>query len=554
VLGAFYFYDPRLDLVPAEHIAADGIDADFEVRLAKRPGWTSDHVDVLERGIALYWDRYDELARGASYLSPPRLRCVGVVRKPETVRPYAQILNECTCTLSLDDLDPTRSNPEFVAYVLAYGERAADTGDILRVPIHLAPWWFDRTDAERDAFCTAAEQSTRPDASLFRAIADAIPWLRELRHRRLRPVRKGGRHREIPGTGLLVPRRYESAPDALIGRVQNAAESTLRAFHAQHAGGAGPVLDQLVDWLGDAAPRVLVTDAGGRFLWDPERASETDALRTRLSRAGSEILASIRDDLECIDERSRRFLGSVREPAALPKPDAETAQGGYSFLHHERSQIAYNVDETGIERLLAPGIPYARAMLGARTLHEWGHLAVDAGWVPRAVDDSVWANLRAALAEPLEEIIRELPKPVRQIAAADLARLAREGSAGQHLVDIFESRLPDFQANILAARYQSDAEREAYVRQNIRPLRKEYPASDVLRMLVRYVYELQYLGFSGIEDPRTYFYEMTWFEADFFDTGILDEDRLDALSDAARALCRAHEIDEDKFVGLPDPT
>lgn len=554
MLSAFYFYDPRLDLVAAEHIAADGIDADFAASLAKRPGWSADHVAVLERGIALYWDRYEKLAQGASYLSPPRLRCVGVVRTPETVRPYAQILNECTCTVYLDDLDPARSDPEFVAYLLAFGERAADTADILRVPVHLAPWWFDRTDEERAAFETAARQSTRPDAPLFQAVADAIPWLGELRHRRLRPVRKGSGHREIPGTGLLVPRSHESAPDELIGRVQSAAESTLGGFHARHSGDAEAVLDELIEWLRDRAPSVLVTDARGQLVWDPERASHTDALRARLAGAGPEILTSIRSDLECIDERSRRFLDSLREPSALPKPDPEAAQGGYSFLHHERGQIAYNLDEPGIERLLAPAIPYARAMLGARTLHEWGHLAVDAGWVPRAADDSAWAKLRASLSEQLEEIVRRLPKPVRQIAAADLTRLARRGSAGQQLVDIFVSRLPDFQANILAARYQSDAEREAYVRQNIRPLRREYPTSDVLRMLVRYLYELQYLGFSEIDDPRTYFYEMTWFEADFFDTGILDEDRLDALSDAARALCHAHRIDEDQFSGLPDPT
>lgn len=550
--STFPFHDPRLDLIPAEHLAADGIDEDWTDALRARGGWSDGHIATLEAAIELYWDRYDDLAEKAGYLSPPRLRSIGVIRDPESVRPYAQILNESTSTLYLQDLHPELSHPEFVAYLLAFGERAAETGEMLKVAVHLAPWWFDRSEEECAAFANAAQSATRPDARLYRAIANALPWLRRLRHRRLRPARKSSGYREIPGTGLLVPRANEGDPDELIGQIQRSATDTLRSFHSKHGSSTGGPHDEFLEWLADAKPAVLITDARERVLWDPEKAAACGTLHARIASCGDEVVTSIREDLQCIDERSRRFLASVRDVASLPLPDGDAAQSGYSFLHRTRRIIGYNLDEPGIERREVPAIPYARAMLGARTLHEWGHLAVDAGWVPRDVDGALWDELRQALAAQLDELIRSLPKATATAVKQDIADLSVSTSAGEALVDIFERRLPDYQANLLAARYQNEAEREAYVRQNIRPVRREYDASRVLRMLVRYLYEMQYLGFSRVEDPRAYFFETTWFESDFFDTGILDEERLDLLATAAHRLCDAHRIETERFVGLPD--
>jgi len=470
-----------------------------------------------------------------------------VVRDPDSVRPYAQILNESTCTLVLGDLDPERSHPEFAAYLLAIAERMAETGEILRAAAHLAPWWFYRTAGERAAFTRAAERSSRPDAALYRSIAAAIPWLARLRHRRLRPARAKGAHREIPGTGLLVPRAIEQEPDHLLEQVQRCASDALAAFYARHRGDGARARERLVRWLRDERPPLVITDASHRTVWDHADATATSRLLERLAPCGPVTVEHIRGDLACIADHSRRFLASLRDRDSLPPPDASLAQGGYSFLHHQRRCIGYNLDEPGIERLAGPGIPYARAMLGARTCHEWAHLAVDAGFVPRTADPGRWSALRDRFAGLLDQIIATLPRPVRAATAADRSSLAAAGSTASGLVDIFERRLPDFRANLLATRYESTAERETYVRQNIRPLAREYPPGQILRLLVRYVYELQYLGFSEMEDARAYFYEMTWFEADFFDTGILDEPALDALSDAAAALCRAHAVDETRF-------
>ena len=85
------------------------------------------------------------------------------------------------------------------------------------------------------------------------------------------------------------------------------------------------------------------------------------------------------------------------------------------------------------------------------------------------------------------------------------------------------------------------------MRQNVRPLRKLYPPAEKLRALVRYLYEMQYLQFSSMADARAYCFETTWFEVDFFESGFLDPDHFQALSEAASVLCGAHTIEESRF-------
>ena len=108
--------------------------------------------------------------------------------------------------------------------------------------------------------------------------------------------------------------------------------------------------------------------------------------------------------------------------------------------------------------------------------------------------------------------------------------------------------MPDYQANLLACRFVDLIERETYVRQNIRTLRSDYPRAQLWRMLVRYLYEYQYLHFSQVTDPRTFFLASTWFEADFLEPGILTDARLDALVNAVARLCRTYAVDERRFL------
>lgn len=552
MLDAFYFLDPRVSLVPIEELEPSGIRDAFAERLAARPGWSEPRVQLLNDGLALYWARQESLARRGGDLALPRLRNVAVVHDPEGVRPYASLLNTSTWTLYACDLDPDRSHHELVAYLLAHGDRMTETGEATLPAVHLAAWWFERTEDERTAFCAAALASTRPDAAAYRAIADAVPWLRELRHVRIRPPRQGT-HRPVAGTGLLVPRAREGLPDRLVAACRDAATGALASFHARWRASDARAADDVCDWLRTEAPPLLVTERRGAIVWDPDAPAQVDALRARLAPAARAGVLDVRAELEVIAHRTGSFLGALTDPAALPAPDPTTAQSGYSYLHVTRRLIAYNLDEPGIERLPGPALPYARAMLGARTIHEWAHLAVDGGLVPRTVGEEAWGRLVAELAALLDDTLAKAGRPVRERCATDVRVLSRDGTPGAALAAIFVSRLPDFQSNLLGFPFLSLPEREAYVRQNVRPLAREYPPAQLWRQLVRSLYEYQYLGFSLAPEPRRYFAGTTRLESDFFACGALDDARFDALARAGHALCAAHAIDETR-IRLPAPT
>src|SRR5262249_49317322 len=115
------------------------------------------------------------------------------------------------------------------------------------------------------------------------------------------------------------------------------------------------------------------------------------------------------------------------------------------------------------------------------------------------------------------------------------------------LTDILLARVPDYQANLVARRFLTNDELEVYVRHNVRALRHEYPPARLWRMLIRYLYEYQYLAFSGVEDRRTYFVASTWFDRDFLATAALDDERFDRLTAAVAAICACYAVDESKF-------
>jgi hypothetical protein len=553
MLDDFYFADPRVTLVPLEHLAEDGVEPGFASRLCDRRGWSAASVGLLSQGVAVYWRRLEDLARRTGTLSPPRLRSVAVVADGDAVRPYAPMLNAGTWTLYECDLDAERSHVELVAYLLAHGDRMSESNEVTLVAVHLAAWWFERSPAERAAFARAAEASRRPDAELYRAIAAALPWLREIRHERMRPPRRPGGHRAIPHTGLLVPRAHEAEPDRLVARCREVATGALQRFYVRWRERDDDAAAALCAWLRDDGPPLVVTGRGATVLWQPGASGDTSRVRAELEPAGRAALREVAADLALVAAHTRRFRAALLDPETLPCPDPETAQSGYSYMHRDLGLVAYNLHEPGIERLAGPALPWARAMLGARTVHEWAHLAVDGGLVPRTVDDRAWAELEARFASLLEDTIARAPRALRESTSADLRALSRERPAGAALVQVFTSRLADYRANLLAQRFLSDVERETYVRQNVRPLAHAYPAARLWRLLVRYLYEVQYLEFSEVPEPRRYFFAATGLAREFFATGALDDERFAALTAAAHELCAAYRVDETRMRRVPPP-
>ena len=526
---------------------------EFAAVLAARRGWRPAQVALFDAGFSLYWTRSAALARRTATWPSPRLRHVAVVADATAVHPYSQLLNTSAWTLWASDLDAERANPEWVAYLLAHGDRMSVTGEVTMTAAQAAAWWLERTDDECVAFAAAAARATRPDAAGFRAIAAALPWLRQLRHVDLHPPRVMSPHRTIPGTGLLVPEPLEHEPPALVLRWRDAAEHALATYRAAWAARDPKAARELADWLAQTAPPLLVTADGRRIVWDPDAPERVTALRDALADADAVAVRAIHDDLRVVDRHTRAFLAAVVDPAPLARVPADADQSGYSYLHRERRLVAYNVDEGGMERRHGTPLPFARAMLGARTVHEWAHLADAAGWVPRTLDASGWQDAQDALADAIDAAIAGAPHAIRARTARDLSRLTEGGSAGRALTRIALTRLPDYRANLIARRFLDDDERETYVRHNVRTLRPDYPPEQLWRMLIRYLYEYQYLGahlaLTCVADARTYLWQSTWFADDFVASAVLDGARFDVLAEAMCAICRAHSVDETRFSG-----
>jgi hypothetical protein len=306
-------------------------------------------------------------------------------------------------------------------------------------------------------------------------------------------------------------------------------------------------LAAVVEWLATDAPPLLVTAERGRVVWDPEHPERVGALRAALKRGDAAAVASIGDDLGLIARHTRAFLARITDRNALPMPAPDTEQAGYSYLHRDRRLIAYDLDEPGMERLCGPSLPYARTMLGARTVHEWAHLAVEAGWVPCVVGERELEARLARLVEALDRVIASTPTAFRTMTGRELADLGVGSTPARGLARLFVARMSDYQANLLAQRFLDRSEIETYVRHNIRTLRFDYAPSQLFRMLIRYLFEFQYLRFSGVAKAQRFFVGSTWFDADFIATGILDGVSFSELVEAGAAICKCYAVDESRF-------
>jgi hypothetical protein len=316
------------------------------------------------------------------------------------------------------------------------------------------------------------------------------------------------------------------------------------------------------DWLASEKPPLLVTGRENRLLWDVASPHETAVLRSQLRNLGDAAAASLLADLEVVGARSRLFLDSLTGRESLPPPHPNTEQRGLSYLHLGKRLVAYNIAEPGTERLREPAPPFERLLLGARTLHEWAHLAVDAGWVPVPDDRKErHREIQDELCDLFDEVRGQLPATVRiqtdeQLRMIEEEHRQKQGAGGpsgqparpsRALVRVPLERMPDFQANLLASRYLPPDEMETYVRTNVRALLFDTQTTGLLTRLSRHAYEYQYLRFSRMEERLGYFLDSTWFKELYLKPRFLDEDQLDRLLILMGELCDAYTIDESKF-------
>ena len=550
-LAEFYLLDPRVVLVPVEHLTDDGLTPELAALVTARAGWTAEHVALFDAGWSLYWSRGTDLARRTRTWPAPRRRHVAVVTQPDAVRPYVQLLNTSAWLVYAADVDPATSGPELLAFVLALGDRMAATGEVTAAAVQAAAWWLERTDEECAAFADAAARSTRPDADAYVAVAEALPWLRSLHHEVLRQPAASAPGRSIPSTGLLVSMELEAEPPRLVAVWKRSATRVVARHHATWRRSDPALVTNVCEWLTAEAPPLLVAAENGRIVWDPDAPDRVGALRGVLKAADAVAVEAVHRDLERVASLTHAFLAAVVDTAALPVPDAGTTERGYTYLPPDRRLIAYNLHEPGMERLTGPPLPYEHAMLGARTAHEWAHLADAAGFVPRTVASEDWAELRTELVRGLEDAVARAPAAVRQRTAADLAAIADGRPIGVALGRLLVTRMPDYRANLVARALMSDVEAETYARHNVRALGREYGAERAWRLLLRYLFEYQYvrpaLGLTRVDDPRTFFFASTGIADELFATAVVDEARFDDLADVVARLCTCHAIDRTRL-------
>lgn len=556
-LRPFYLAHRELVVIPVEHLSERGVSDELAQVLRVDRGLGDGWLALLTRAQATYWERVKVLyERAPDSWFPPRLQNLCVVLDPEGTRPYHQPFHRSSWMLYASDFDPELSNLEHATYQLVHAERLSTARDMAMAVICAMSYWLLRDDAEVDAFVAACRRSPRPDAAVFQRLADALPWVRTLYHDPLRRPAPEQRPslRKVKEAGLWVPEALQAQLHALVPALRADAAAVMEAYLAAAATApatdpavalGGDPVDYVCEWLQRACPPVLVTDEHEAVLWDPDQPQELGALRRVLEGIGGRVAQSLREDLELVGERSTSFLASLRHPERLPKPGDEVDQEGGVYVHATRPLIVYSLAQPGLRPLREPAPPYHRLLVGARTVHEWGHLAEEAGWVglPAARRDEhqrAQDELRAAV----QALLADAPAPFREAAAAEAKVAGRE--PGALVCALVLERMSDFLSNLLARRILPLPEMEAYVRANVYTHFGEEVRP--LHLLARHAYEYQYLSLSRIDDPLRYFLRSTWWSDFFVDTGLVPLPHLRALLEATARLCACYEIDEDAFV------
>jgi hypothetical protein len=411
-------------------------------------------------------------------------------------------------------------------------------------------WFLLRTPEELEDFGAGCHRCTRPDAEAYRALADALPWLRELYHVKWRPPLDFATARLHPlrGMELLVP--LERVPD--LERLVNTFESVgarviedYRRAQAAPTRGRDPV-DHLCGWLRERKPRVIVVDADQNEVWDPDDPDDVARLRPALDGLTERSAESLCADLETIADTTTRFFTAVRDPDRLPMHGEEVEQEGGAYLHQDRGLMVYALAQPGLDPLREEGPPYHRLLLGARTMHEWGHVATDAGLV--AFDDTKHDERTAALDEAgeiFDEIIAGATPVQIEGLADELARRPAGQSLGRALAEAQLQRMGDYMANLVARALLPLEQMEAYVRANVRSLARQ-PTS-LVRRLARLSYEFQYLALSRMRDPEAYFLGSTWFCESYVDAKICTLPAARRLMGCMARVCACYRLDAAGF-------
>ncbi len=534
-------------VVPAEALTERGVEPRFASSLLDSGRLTDNQLRCLERGFALYWQRCTDLyARAPRSWFPPRQTNLLIASEARGIAPYLEPFGGTSSMLYTSDLD---THPEYVAVLLLHMERLSLLRSVKATVAYNLSYWFDRDPASRKAFADAAHRAERPDAAGFAALASAFDWIDELLHDPLRAPAQEATEPffSIDGADLYVPKRLQPQLMALA----DAAEAAVRQAMDSIAPLAGAstvapkrALDDLCDWLAETRAHVIVHGPHGGTLWTPEH---DDPVRVRrvLAEVNDEAVASIHADLRIIHQRSRQFLDRVRDVDSLPTHCAVLETGGGAYVDPARRAVVYELQQPAFDVRAGAAPPYHRLLLGARVMHEWGHIAHTAKilHLPEARRPEYTAA-RAELGEQFAQVVAAIPDPLRAAVDEEVQSIEpRRADLPKALARKTLARVGDYLANMMCVRFIPAEEMQAYVRTNVRHHLDEHLG--LVSELARYAYEVHYLDLVGM--PRSYFYGTSRFPDYFIHTGIVSADDAEALFDAAGRVLACYAIDESRL-------
>ncbi len=539
-------------LIPIEYLSADGIDKKFSQALTAKHRLSADAVELFNQAYSRYWERAELIFRQApGFWFPARAQHILIARDNHSVPPYFQPFNKNSWVIYLADLDSRTSSVEFACYQFLHLERTWLIQQVEPVMVANLSYFLTLTDSQIDDFNQGCRKTTRPDAAAFKHLSDNMPAVRSMFHIQLRkPNATNAGSRVMKSTGLIVTDSTLQMLQSLQQSNSTTAVAASAGFKKHFAKPVGNSIRQLTGWLADDRPNLLITGEQNSILWDPDNPKQLQALNNRLESATQTAVTGMLNDLQTINSHTQLFLQSLIAPAELAKPAPFITPGGLCHLHQHRRLICYDIGPgRNSGRLWQPDRPYERLMLAARTVHEWGHLTAESGWV-------IIPEQRKALRDQLEQQLIELfnnihsnsPAAIRARLAPEVTRLQSEhGSLGKGLLKRMLVRIEDFMANLAASRFLHPDAMDTYVRNNVHTHIQDYRTEGLYMQLTRLAYEFQYLRLSRIEDPLNWFYSSTWFTEYYINNGIIDTECFEQLTDVIGNICGCYQLDQSKF-------
>ena len=540
----FALAHPQIVIVPAEVLDEHGLDPDFAKLLISEGRLSADQIGCLEQGTALYWQRCRDLfARAPASWFPPRQANLLILSEERGILPYMEPFVGTTSLLYASDLN---THPEYVAYMLVHVDRLAMLKSAPSGLICNLSYWFDRDDASRTAFANAARGAPRPDARSFIALADAFDWIDQLFHIPLREPQQDivEPYLEIfEGAQLYAPKRLQAQIAGLCETVEESISNAVRITAPATVPARSRTVDALCDWLQQTRAQVIVVAPDGTTVWSPQM-KDLRWMRRALVNATDTAVASLHEDLRTIDERSRHFLELVTDVDALPKSYTVLEAGSGTYIDPARRAIVHQLKQEGFNYLTAPAPLCFRLFLGARVMHEWGHLAHAAKFL-RVADEhrSAYKEARSELGDCFLRAIAAMPEGVRATDAQTAGLALSSKELPPLLARKTLGRVGDYLSNLMCSKLLPGEEMQAYVRTNVHHHFDE--KLGLVSELARYAFEVHYLALANL--PRSYFFNTSRFVDYFIHGGIISEQNTNALFDAVGRVLACYSIDESKL-------